>query len=102
MAVGEVLYPDVTNVRHPLSQKELTCLSFVSMDPTIFYDNEDQDGVRFTMNILPPNRKELEKCQLPLAALYTPLKPIPTIAKAPYDPVRCGGAGCKAFVNPYW
>ena len=36
---------------------------------------------------------------LPLAALYTPLRPLPELPVVAYDPVRC--KGCAAVLNPY-
>lgn len=64
-----------------------------------FLDLEVQDGVRMAWNVFPGTKQEATSCVIPVAALYTPLKPIPTGSVLPYAPLRC--RMCRSILNPF-
>ncbi|XP_064935492.1 protein transport protein SEC23 C-like isoform X2 [Musa acuminata AAA Group] len=64
-----------------------------------FLDLETQDGVRMTWNMLPGTKQEALGCVIPVAAIYTPLKPIPDMPVLPYSPLRC--RICRSILNPF-
>ncbi|EPZ32636.1 hypothetical protein ROZALSC1DRAFT_27165 [Rozella allomycis CSF55] len=45
---------------------------------------EDQDQIRFSWNVWPPNRVEGAKLVVPISALYSPLKK--PVVPLPYEP----------------
>lgn len=59
---------------------------------------EAQTGLRFSWNVWPATRSEATKIELPLGALYTPLKEANTVALE-YEPLRCRQSGC--VLNPF-
>lgn len=63
-----------------------------------FAEVEAVDGVRMSWNVWPGTRVEASKCVVPLAALYTPLHPVPN-EPVPYAPLRC--KSCRSLLNPY-
>ncbi|URE39772.1 Sec23/Sec24 beta-sandwich domain [Musa troglodytarum] len=58
-----------------------------------------QDGVRMTWNMLPGTKQEALGCVTPVAAIYTPLKPILDMPVLPYSPLRC--RICRSILNPF-
>lgn len=64
-----------------------------------FVDLETQDGVRMTWNTFPGTKQEALSCVIPVAAMYTPLKPIPDTPVLPYSPLRC--RICRSILNPF-
>ncbi|OHS99228.1 Protein transport protein sec23-1 [Tritrichomonas foetus] len=64
-----------------------------------FTQFEDQNGIRFSFNVLPTNRIDANACSLPFGCIYTPLKQIPDHVPNQYDPVTC--QKCFSFLNPY-
>ncbi|CCC68078.1 hypothetical protein NCAS_0A15200 [Naumovozyma castellii] len=66
-----------------------------------FETNEDLNGVRFSWNVFPSTRTDAAKNVVPVGCLYTPLKELETVAPVVYNPIVCGGAQCKAVLNPY-
>ncbi|KAH7655445.1 protein transport protein SEC23 protein [Dioscorea alata] len=64
-----------------------------------FLDLEVQDGVRMAWNVFPGTKQEATSCVIPVAALYTPLKPIPNVPVLPYAPLRC--RMCRSILNPF-
>lgn len=68
-----------------------------------FLEVEAKDAVRMSWNVWPSSKLEAAKMIVPLAAMYTPLKPVPTTQQPlPYDPIACKGANCQCILNPYW
>ncbi|KAJ0053266.1 hypothetical protein Pint_00003 [Pistacia integerrima] len=64
-----------------------------------FMDLEAQDGVRMAWNVLPGTKQEANNCVVPVSAIYTPIKPFPTIPVLPYAPLRC--RTCRSILNPF-
>ncbi|KAL0481516.1 protein transport protein SEC23 [Acrasis kona] len=64
-----------------------------------YQENENQNGLRHSFNVLPSNRLEASRLVLPVGALYTPLKPVTNPLVLKYDPVFC--KGCRSILNPY-
>lgn len=66
---------------------------------TEFLDLESQDGVRMPWNVLPGTKSESAHCVIPISAIYTPLKPLPSNPVVPYSPLRC--RNCRSVLNPF-
>jgi protein transport protein SEC23 len=66
-----------------------------------FYQKEDSDGIRFSVNVWPANKAEQAKMNLPLGCMYTPLKRGTHVQKVAYEPLQCKGS-CRTYLNPYW
>ncbi|KAF7137583.1 hypothetical protein RHSIM_Rhsim07G0044000 [Rhododendron simsii] len=67
---------------------------------TEFLDLETQDGVRMPWNVIPGTKHDSSNAIIPVSALYTPLKPLPsTTPTLPYAPLRC--RNCRAVLNPF-
>ncbi|KAJ9567013.1 hypothetical protein OSB04_002979 [Centaurea solstitialis] len=67
---------------------------------TEFMDLETQDAVRMPWNVLPGTKQEAAQCIIPVSAIYTPLKPLPTTTPLlPYSPLRC--RNCRSILNPF-
>lgn len=66
-----------------------------------FEDIEEANGVRFAWNVFPWTKAEAAKIVVPTGALYTPLRQVPNLQVAAYDPVLCQNAQCRAILNPY-
>ncbi|XP_075476900.1 protein transport protein SEC23 C-like isoform X2 [Primulina tabacum] len=65
-----------------------------------FQDLESQDSVRMPWNVLPGTKAEAANCLIPISAIYTPLKPLPsTTPLLPYSPLRC--RNCRSVINPF-
>ncbi|CAK9144836.1 unnamed protein product [Ilex paraguariensis] len=64
-----------------------------------FLDLESQDAVRMPWNVLPGTKAESGQCIIPISAIYTPLKPFPTMPVLPYAPLRC--RNCRSVLNPF-
>lgn len=64
-----------------------------------FAEVEAVDGVRMAWNVWPGTRVEASKCVVPLAALFTPLHPVPNLPEVPYAPLRC--KSCRSLLNPF-
>ncbi|KAJ3446774.1 protein transport protein sec23 [Anaeramoeba flamelloides] len=64
-----------------------------------FYENEDKNGVRYSWNVFPSSKLELDQLVVPLGSLYTPLKQTQDLLTVNYNPVSCNG--CKSILNPY-
>lgn len=66
---------------------------------------EDNDGVRFSWNVLPHTRLEAQRLVVPVGCFFTPLKektdPNTQAPPLHYDPVLCTRQTCKAVLNPY-
>lgn len=63
-----------------------------------FAELEAQDGVRMSWNIWPGTKTEANKCIVPTAVVYTPLKQL-EVAVLPYSPLRC--RTCRSTLNPF-
>lgn len=68
---------------------------------SVFDQNEDRDGVRFSWNSWPTSKQEAQKAVIPVGCLYTPLKQGPNIPIVQYEPILCSGA-CRTILNPFW
>lgn len=66
-----------------------------------FYQKEDTDGVRFSVNVWPSSKAEQAKMMLPFGCMYSPLKRGTYAQKVAYEPLQCKG-NCKTYLNPYW
>ncbi|XP_066352244.1 protein transport protein SEC23 C-like [Miscanthus floridulus] len=64
-----------------------------------FLDLEAQDGIRMTWNVIPGTKQDATNCVVPVSAIYTPLKPNPSIPVLPYAPLRC--RMCRSILNPF-
>ncbi|CAD6265185.1 unnamed protein product [Miscanthus lutarioriparius] len=64
-----------------------------------FLDLEAQDGIRMTWNVIPGTKQDATNCVVPVSAIYTPLKPNPSIPVLPYVPLRC--RMCHSILNPF-
>lgn len=64
-----------------------------------FYSVEAQDAIRFSWNILPPNKMVATRAVAPIGCLYTPMKDLENLALVEYKPLMC--QKCKAVLNPY-
>ncbi|ORZ29506.1 hypothetical protein BCR44DRAFT_1449714 [Catenaria anguillulae PL171] len=64
-----------------------------------FEQVEDTEGLRLSWNVWPASKIDAAKLVVPLAALYTPLKPRAQ-DPVPYEPVVCRPP-CKGVLNPY-
>jgi protein transport protein SEC23 len=62
------------------------------------YSSESRNGVRCTWQYWPPNKLTATRNVIPVAMMYTPLKPIEGMALVEYEPVRC--QNCKGVLNP--
>jgi len=65
-----------------------------------FHSEEDRDGVRLTWNCWPSNPAEAARLVVPIAASYSPLKPLVNVPQLPYEPVACKGT-CRSLLNPF-
>eukprot|EP00871_Galdieria_phlegrea_P002563 jgi/Galph1/3307/GphlegSOOS_G1950.1 len=63
-----------------------------------FVQAEDIDGARWSWHTWPSSKIEAQRCIVPFACLYTPLKDIPNLPVLPYGPVKCK---CGCVLNPY-
>jgi len=64
-----------------------------------FYQEEDRDGVRFSLNLWPSQKSEFKKVVAPFGAMYTPLKRAVPMPQVQAEPVAC--PKCSAILNPY-
>ncbi|KAM7274815.1 hypothetical protein ACFE04_016681 [Oxalis oulophora] len=64
-----------------------------------FLDLEGQDGVRMSWNVIPGTKQESSNCVVPVSAIYTPIKSMPTMPVLPYAPLRC--RTCRSVLNPF-
>uniref|UniRef100_A0A5B7AE00 Protein transport protein SEC23 n=1 Tax=Davidia involucrata TaxID=16924 RepID=A0A5B7AE00_DAVIN len=64
-----------------------------------FLELESQDAVRMPWNVLPGTKQEAANCVVPIASIYTPLKPFPDTPVLPYSPLRC--RNCRSVLNPF-
>eukprot|EP00761_Pharyngomonas_kirbyi_P013376 gb/GECH01013405.1/.p1 GENE.gb/GECH01013405.1/~~gb/GECH01013405.1/.p1 ORF type:complete len:765 (+),score=151.61 gb/GECH01013405.1/:1-2295(+) len=64
-----------------------------------FSANEDNNGVRWSWNVVPPTRIDASRLVIPFGALYTPLKETRHLQHLPYNPLRC--KQCNGVLNPY-
>ncbi|KAL4325687.1 hypothetical protein GQ457_11G009970 [Hibiscus cannabinus] len=64
-----------------------------------FTELEGQDGVRMTWNVVPGTKQEASICLVPVSAIYTPIKPFPSMPVLPYAPLRC--RNCSSILNPF-
>eukprot|EP01025_Chloroclados_australasicus_P047298 TRINITY_DN5277_c0_g1_i4.p1 TRINITY_DN5277_c0_g1~~TRINITY_DN5277_c0_g1_i4.p1 ORF type:complete len:764 (-),score=99.83 TRINITY_DN5277_c0_g1_i4:367-2658(-) len=64
-----------------------------------FHELEEIDGVRMSWNVWPNSKLEATKCVVPFGAVYTPLKSMPHLQVAGYEPLRC--SQCTGILNPY-
>jgi len=64
-----------------------------------FLDLETQDGIRMTWNVIPGTKQDATNCVVPVSAIYTPLKPNPSIPVLPYAPLSC--RMCRSILNPF-
>ncbi|TVU05550.1 hypothetical protein EJB05_48716, partial [Eragrostis curvula] len=72
---------------------------FVSTEMSEFLELEAQDGIRMTWNVIPGTKQDATNCVVPVSAIYTPLKPNPSIPVLPYGPLRC--RICRSILNPF-
>ncbi|KAM2279762.1 hypothetical protein FF1_040211 [Malus domestica] len=66
---------------------------------TEFMDLESQDGVRMPWNVIPGTKQESTNSVVPVSAIYTPIKPFPSMPVLPYAPLRC--RTCRSVLNPF-
>jgi protein transport protein SEC23 len=66
-----------------------------------FESIENKDGVRLTWNYFPTTPANEEKLAIPLAALYTPTRPVEGLGQVEYKPIMCMDQTCGAVLNPY-
>ncbi|XVE90922.1 hypothetical protein DITRI_Ditri20bG0114800 [Diplodiscus trichospermus] len=64
-----------------------------------FIELEGQDGVRMTWNVVPGTKLEANNCVVPVSAIYSPIKPFPSMPVLPYAPLRC--RICRSVLNPF-
>ncbi|PQQ09261.1 protein transport protein SEC23 [Prunus yedoensis var. nudiflora] len=64
-----------------------------------FLDLESQDGVRMPWNVIPGTKQESTNSVVPVSAIYTPIKPFPSMPVLPYAPSRC--RTCRSVLNPF-
>ncbi|GMJ11839.1 hypothetical protein like AT2G21630 [Hibiscus trionum] len=64
-----------------------------------FTELEGHDGVRMTWNVVPGTKQEASNCLVPVSAIYTPIKPFPSMPVLPYAPLRC--RNCSSILNPF-
>ncbi|GJN15963.1 hypothetical protein PR202_gb02912 [Eleusine coracana subsp. coracana] len=64
-----------------------------------FLELEAQDGIRMTWNVIPGRKQDATNCVIPVSAIYTPLKPNPSIPVLHYGPLRC--RICRSVLNPF-
>lgn len=64
-----------------------------------FLELEGQDGVRMSWNVVPGTKQEASSCVVPVSAVYTPIKPFPSMPVLPYAPLRC--RNCRSVLNPF-
>ncbi|KAL8028440.1 hypothetical protein ABFX02_14G160200 [Erythranthe guttata] len=65
-----------------------------------FLDLESQDSVRMPWNVLPGTKADAANCAIPISAIYSPLKPLPSATPLlPYSPLRC--RNCRSVINPF-
>ncbi|GFZ02705.1 Sec23/Sec24 protein transport family protein [Actinidia rufa] len=65
-----------------------------------FLDLEAQDAVRMTWNVVPGTKQDSSHCGVvPIASVYTPLKPFPSMPVLPYAALRC--RNCRSVLNPF-
>lgn len=64
-----------------------------------FAEMEAMDGVRMPWNVWPGTKVEAAKCVVPMAVVYTPLRPLPNMPVLPYAPLRC--KSCRSLLNPF-
>ncbi len=65
----------------------------------MFAECENSDGIRFSWNVLPSTQLDGQKLHIPIAAIYTPLKPLAGLATVSQKPVAC--SKCGGILNPY-
>ena len=61
-------------------------------------NEESQNAIRMSWNILPANALDLQRYIIPCGILYTPLKSIENMKLLDYEPVRC--RSCKSVLAP--
>lgn len=64
-----------------------------------FYHVESQDAIRFSWNVLPPNKMVATRAVAPVGCLYTPMKDLENLALVEYKPLSC--QKCRALLNPF-
>ncbi|KAM1048827.1 hypothetical protein ACFX2C_027996 [Malus domestica] len=64
-----------------------------------FLDLESQDGVRMPWNVIPGTKQESTNSVVPVSAIYTPIKPFPSMPVLPYAALRC--RTCRSILNPF-
>ncbi|CAN6697714.1 unnamed protein product [Malus baccata var. baccata] len=64
-----------------------------------FLDLESQDGVRMPWNVIPGTKQESTDSVVPVSAIYTPIKPFPSMPILPYAALRC--RTCRSVLNPF-
>ncbi|CAN6462657.1 unnamed protein product [Victoria cruziana] len=62
-------------------------------------DPDGPDGVRMTWNSWPHSKVEASKCVIPIACVYSPIRPSPDLFVLPYSPLRC--KSCVCILNPH-
>lgn len=50
-------------------------------------------------NVVPGTKQEASSCVVPVSAVYTPIKPFPSMPVLPYAPLRC--RNCRSVLNPF-
>eukprot|EP00053_Salpingoeca_punica_P011142 m.99720 g.99720 ORF g.99720 m.99720 type:complete len:768 (+) comp15597_c0_seq1:109-2412(+) len=63
--------------------------------------SEDNDGIRFSWNVLPTSRVDATRMVVPVSCLFTPLKERPELPPICYEPIECSRAACRAILNPF-
>ncbi|KAB2626976.1 transport protein SEC23 [Pyrus ussuriensis x Pyrus communis] len=64
-----------------------------------FLDLESQDGVRMPWNVIPGTKQESTNSVVPVSAIYSPIKPFPSMPVLPYAALRC--RTCRSVLNPF-
>lgn len=71
----------------------------ISLDRMDFSKNEQQNGTRWSWNILPSSRVEQAKMTVPIGCMYTPGKEISGLPVLEYEPLQC--KTCRGILNPH-
>jgi hypothetical protein len=68
--------------------------------PGVDFDElEERCGVRLSWHVWPHSAGAAAELAAPLGALYTPMKPLKSLARLSQEPARCDA--CSAVINPF-
>ena len=64
-----------------------------------YYYIETLDAIRFSWNVIPPNKPVATRAVAPIGCLYTPMKELENMPLVDYKPLMC--QKCRAILNPF-